>query len=70
MKNIAESRGETGWVCSQCNVSLEPGKAQIEYLGSVFTIDVLKCPKCSIVMISEETAVKKMAEAEQVLEDK
>lgn len=58
------------WMCTRCNRKLEGGKAQIRYLGKVFAIDVLKCPSCGMVMITEEIAMGKMAEAEQLLEDK
>ena len=58
------------WMCEKCKKKLEPGNAQIRYLGKVFTVDVLKCPKCGTVMITEEIAVGKIADAEQLLEDK
>jgi hypothetical protein len=61
---------KNGWTCGRCNKKLEPGKAQIRYLGKVFTVDVLKCPSCGMVMITEETAMGRIAEAEQLLEDK
>lgn len=58
------------WVCSNCSLPLETTKAQMRYVGSVFTIDVPMCPQCGVVLITEEMAVNKMAEAEQLLEDK
>jgi hypothetical protein len=61
---------KNGWTCERCNKKLGPGKAQIRYLGKVFTVDVLKCPSCGMVMITEETATGRIAEAEQLLEDK
>jgi hypothetical protein len=42
----------------------------VTYLGSVFSLDLLKCPGCGAVVVTEEIAAGKMAEAEQILEDK
>jgi hypothetical protein len=33
-------------------------------------MEMLKCPKCGTALVTEELAVKKMAEAEMLLEDK
>jgi CYTH domain-containing protein len=57
-------------MCGRCNKKLEQGKVQIRYLGKVFAIDVFKCPSCGMVMVTEEIAMGKIAEAEQLLEDK
>lgn len=61
---------EGSWLCALCDLPLEMGKAQIHYLGSLFTVELLRCPKCGKAMVHEEMATGKMAEAEQVLEDK
>jgi tRNA(Ile2) C34 agmatinyltransferase TiaS len=54
----------------KCGQGLKPEKVQVQYLKSVFTMDLPKCPGCGIVLVSEETALGKMVEAEKVLEDK
>ncbi len=59
-----------GWVCANCGVPLEPGRVDIGYLGSSFPVDLLKCPRCGLVLIPEELALGKMAEVEKSLEDK
>jgi rubredoxin len=59
-----------GWVCADCGVPLEMGKADISYLGNSFPVDLLKCPNCGLVLIPEEMALGKMAEVEKALEDK
>ncbi|MEW6402287.1 MAG: DVU_1557 family redox protein [Chloroflexota bacterium] len=59
-----------GWTCANCNVPLEPGKVDISYLGSSFPVELLRCPKCGLVLIPEELALGKMVEAEKALEDK
>jgi hypothetical protein len=46
------------------------GKVTASYLGSEFPVDLLKCPKCGFVFVSEDLALGKMAEVEQTLEDK
>jgi hypothetical protein len=59
-----------GWMCVNCNVSLQLGKVDISYLGNSFPVDLLKCPNCGLVLIPEEMALGKMAEVEKALEDK
>lgn len=60
----------SGWVCADCGEALVPGKVDISYLGNSFPVDLLKCPKCGLVLIPEELALGKMAEVEKALEDK
>jgi hypothetical protein len=62
--------GEADWLCGKCGLPLEPCKVRMTYLGSVFSLDLPKCPGCGTVIVTEEIAVGKMAEAEQILEDK
>ena len=61
---------KTPWVCKKCNVLTEMSTVQIAYLGSVFSIDLPRCPQCGAVVVTEEIADGKMVEAEQLLEDK
>ena len=58
------------WICGKCGEDLVEAKTQVRYLGNTFSIEMFKCPKCGMAMVTEEMAVKKMAEAEQLLEDK
>jgi len=51
-------------------VPLEVGKVNISYLGSMFPVDLLRCPSCGQVFIPEDMAIGKMAEVEKILEDK
>jgi hypothetical protein len=39
-------------------------------MGAQFDTHLARCPRCGMVMVSEETALGQMAEAEQILEDK
>jgi hypothetical protein len=58
------------WVCRKCNRPLETGTVTVEYMSSQFTTELPVCPGCGFVLISEELALGKMAEVEQILEDK
>lgn len=58
------------WTCEPCGEKLQPGKVELHYLGSVFQVELPVCPQCSAVLISEELAVGRMLEVEQLLEDK
>jgi hypothetical protein len=61
---------ETEWLCTKCEFPLEVGKVNVGYLGSMFPVDLLRCPRCGQVFVSEDLAVGKMAEVEKLLEDK
>lgn len=67
---MSEQQVQTDWTCARCGLPLELGKVTVEYLGSAFPVDLLKCPKCEMVFVPEELALGKMAEVEQALEDK
>ncbi len=58
------------WVCRKCSRPLEVGPVAVEYMGSQFKTELPTCPGCGFVMISEALALGKMAEVEQILEDK
>jgi DNA-directed RNA polymerase subunit RPC12/RpoP len=58
------------WKCVRCGVPLESGKVTVEYLGNAYPVDLLKCPRCGLVMVPEGLALGKMAEVEKTLEDK
>ncbi|MGA3116724.1 MAG: DVU_1557 family redox protein [Syntrophobacteraceae bacterium] len=61
---------KSSWWCTKCSVPLETGKVNIAYLGSMFPVDLLRCPECGMVNVPEELAIVKMAEVEKLLEDK
>jgi hypothetical protein len=58
------------WLCVQCGASLELVTVKLTYLDETFAAEAPACPSCQHVFISEESAVKKMALAEKMLEDK
>ena len=57
------------WACA-CGGALTPGPVEVSYLGSGFTITLLTCPECGLVLVPESLALGKMAQVEQLLEDK
>jgi DNA-directed RNA polymerase subunit RPC12/RpoP len=58
------------WVCRKCSRPLEIGTVSVEYMSNQFTTELPACPDCGFVLISEAVALGKMAEVEQILEDK
>jgi len=58
------------WRCGRCGLNLQPTLVTVEYLGSEFTAELPCCPGCGLVLVSEEVALGKMNEVEQILEDK
>lgn len=58
------------WRCHACNLQLVPGPVVVTYMGSNFNAELPHCPKCGFVLVTEQVAMGKMAEVEQILEDK
>lgn len=61
---------DMAWTCRPCGVALVPATVELEYLGSVFSVELPACPQCGTVMIAEDLATGRMFEVEQLLEDK
>jgi len=61
---------DTLWVCCRCGVPLEINRVQLTYLGNSFWLDLPTCPSCGLYLIPEDLATGRMAEVEQLLEDK
>jgi len=70
MKNENIKPEDLKWQCHKCGQGLVKGPVTVEYLGNQFTTELPKCPVCGLVLITEEVALGKMAEVEQILEDK
>ena len=56
--------------CAKCKQDLVPGKVTVSYLGNSFPLELLKCPSCGLVFVSEDLATGKMLQEEQEMEDK
>jgi len=70
MTEKAKSDSAGGWICNLCKLPLEVQKVRLQYSRVIFALDLPACPSCGMILIEEELATGKMAEAEQVLEDK
>jgi hypothetical protein len=70
MKNENRKPEDFNWQCDRCHQELVLGPITVTYMGKSFTTDLPHCPSCGIVLVSEELALGKMAEVEQILEDK
>ena len=62
--------GREEWICNRCGLPLEVRTVRLQYLRTIFALNLPSCPKCGMILIDEELALGKMAEAEQALEDK
>ncbi|NMC85048.1 MAG: hypothetical protein GYA58_07150 [Anaerolineaceae bacterium] len=70
MSEVVQAIAQGHWTCSKCHVPLEPGKVMVSYLGNSYPVDLLRCPKCGLVLVPEDLALGKMAEVERAVEDK
>ena len=70
MTERAKSGGDRGWICNRCKVPVEVQTVRLQYLRTIFAVHLPACPRCGMILIGEELATGKMAEAEQALEDK
>jgi len=67
---IAYGQADADWLCHACGESLVPASAVLTYMGSEFDVTLMRCPKCSLTLISEELATGRMLKVEKLLEDK
>lgn len=68
--NLSFIPADMNWTCQPCGEKLQPGMVELEYMGNVFRVELPVCHKCSTVLISEDLAMGRMLEVEQLLEDK
>ena len=67
---MAKSGSDSGWICNRCRVPLEVQTVRLQYRKTIFALHLPACTGCGMILIDEELATGKMAEAEQALEDK
>lgn len=70
MKNSYANPEDLRWKCYNCDMFLSVEPVTLMYMGNKIKAQLPVCPGCGFVLISEELALGKMAEVEQVLEDK
>ena len=58
------------WSCAACGGELEIMKVGFTYMKGNFEVDLPACRNCGLVLVSEELATGRMADAERILEDK
>ena len=64
------AEGARDWTCAACGRPLEVVKVGFTYMKGNFEVELPACTGCGLVMVSEDLATGKMAEAERILEDK
>jgi hypothetical protein len=57
-------------ICDRCKVELSPAKLHFSYLEHDFNHQVLRCPSCGQVYLSEELVNSKVKQVETTLEEK
>jgi len=57
-------------ICDKCKIPLKKAKVSFRYLGFEVHADVLKCPSCGQVFVSEEMVREKVRKVEMSVEDK
>jgi ribosomal protein S27AE len=65
-----DEREASEWTCGKCGEALKSRTVEVEYMGSKYPVELPRCPRCGIVFIPEQLALGRMAEIEQLLEDK
>lgn len=68
--NVYNNGEENIWTCFDCGEKLEKKVVKVTYLSGNFQVELLKCPKCGMVLVTEDLALGKMLEVEKNLEDK
>ena len=66
--NLSEEAAD--WNCTCGGGVLKIVKVGFTYQKGNFEVDLPACSACGMVLISEELAIGKMADAERILEDK
>ena len=66
--NLADEA--SAWKCAACGELLRVVKVGFTYMKGNFEVDLPACGTCGLVLIPEELATGKMADAERILEDK
>jgi len=59
-----------GWNCAACGGELEIAKVGFSYMKGNFEVNLPACRGCGLILVSEDLATGKMADAERILEDK
>jgi len=55
--------------CLKCNLPMELQKVEVNYLGNTFPVEMMTCPQCGQVYVTEKIR-NKMSSVEENLEEK
>jgi len=58
------------WYCFKDKIEMVESELVLVYLNVTDVTNGMKCPKCGVFYIEEETVVEKIVKAEQAIEDK
>ncbi len=61
---------EKVWKCSKCDAEIKTERVVFNYMGRSFAHEVPVCPVCKKRFITKELAYGRMAEVEELMEDK
>ena len=56
------------WYCFECKEKMVEGNVLINYLDTTYTIEGIKCPKCSTAYLLEEIVQDKVVRVEAMME--
>lgn len=63
-------QNENDLFCVKCQIGLEQSNVTFSYLGHHFSAEVLRCPICGQLYLSEDMVRGKIAQVEELLEEK
>jgi len=58
------------WHCFKCKEKMAEDDVEMAYLETSAAVEGIKCPKCGVAYLLEETVVEKVAKVEELLENK
>ena len=58
------------WYCFRDKVPMVEAEPILFYLNVTNIINGLRCPRCGVIYLDEETVMKKVKKAEEMLENK
>ena len=64
------SEQERTWKCARCGVPLKNTRVIFHYMGRDFGHEVPACPRCGQVLIVRGLAKGRMAQGDELMEDK
>ena len=60
----------TTWYCFKDKIPMVKADIMVSYLDVFNSVEGIKCPKCGMALLTEETVIEKVQKAEETLENK